>query len=64
MLFLHIHTALGLMLTYLVNVDEMLEEVAFEEKGKLLYALLLLAYFLPKPYQWMLTKPTSPLVDF
>ena len=52
------------MLTYLVNVDEMLEEVAFEEKGKLLYALLLLAYFLPKPYQWMLTKPTSPLVDF
>lgn len=62
----------GPMLSDLVNLDEYLEEIHFEEKGEPLNCFEQLlgclppssAYLLPKPYQWFLSDPSSPIIDF
>ena len=60
------------MLSDLVNIDEMLEEVKFEEPGEPLRPFEQLmgcmppssAHLLPEPYRWILTESSSPLADF
>mmetsp|Transcript_22888 Transcript_22888/g.54264 ORF Transcript_22888/g.54264 Transcript_22888/m.54264 type:complete len:1663 (-) Transcript_22888:85-5073(-) len=63
----------GPMLSDLVNLDEMLEQVNFDEKlGAPLRPFEQLlgcmppsqASHLPKPYRWLMTSPDSPIIDF
>jgi 5'-3' exonuclease len=60
------------MLSELVNVDEMLAEVSFEDQGEPLKPFEQLmgcmppssAHFLPEPYRWLLKDESSPIFDF
>jgi len=62
----------GPMLSDLVGIDEMLDEINFDEPGEPLKPFEQLmgclppssAHLLPEPYRWLLTETSSPLVDF
>ena len=64
----------GPMLSDLVNLDEILEDISFDENnmGKPLKPFEQLmgcmppsqAHILPRPYRWLMTDPKSPIVDF
>ena len=61
------------MLSDLVGIDDMLEEISFDGKmGEPLRPFEQLmacmppsqAHTLPEPYRWLLTSPTSPIKDY
>ena len=62
----------GPMLSDLVNLEDMLQEIDFSDKGKPLKPFEQLlgcmppsqAYHLPEPYRWLMTDPKSPIIDF
>lgn len=62
----------GPMLSDLVNLDEILDEISFEDKGAPLAPFEQLlgcmppsqAHHLPAPYRWLMTDPQSPIIDF
>ncbi|KAL3917926.1 MAG: hypothetical protein SGILL_004483 [Bacillariaceae sp.] len=62
----------GPMLSDLVDLDELLEDISFEDKGKPLNPFEQLlgcmppsqAHHLPEPYRWLMLDPQSPIIDF
>ena len=62
----------GPMLSDLVNLDEVLDEIKFEDKGRPLNPFEQLlgcmppsqAHHIPEPYRWLMTDPASPIIDF
>ncbi|KAG7370128.1 proteasome subunit beta [Nitzschia inconspicua] len=62
----------GPMLSDLVNLDEILEDISFDDKGAPLAPFEQLlgcmpasqAHHLPVPYRWLMTDERSPIIDF
>jgi 20S proteasome subunit beta 5 len=68
-----IHFYIGPMLSDLVNLDELLDEISFDENlGAPLKPFEQLmgcmppsqAHHLPEPYRWLMRDPASPIIDF
>jgi 20S proteasome subunit beta 5 len=62
----------GPMLSDLIDLDDILEDISFENKGSPLSPFEQLlgcmppsqAHHLPEPYRWLMLDPQSPIIDF
>jgi 5'-3' exonuclease/20S proteasome alpha/beta subunit len=62
----------GPMLSDLVNLDEILDDITFRDKGAPFTPFEQLlgcmppsqAHHIPAPYRWLMTDPQSPIIDF